>query len=526
MSVTLSSLAGAAAQFFDNNGVPLTGGLIYTYTAGTTTPAATYTSSTGLTAHANPIVLDAAGRIATGEIWLTTGVDYKFLVKTSANVQLGSYDNIPSINDLTNLANTTNPALGDALVGFRQSNASGNLTGAVGRTVHQKLQETISVKDFGAVGDGTTNDTTAITNAFAAAGTQPVFFLGGDFYAGPSGYDLQNGNSAISYTDGLQKNVFLNTRKLTGVQAIGAGTLSGFSPTAYMYDTLEDCDVGADFFIGIRNRHRFGGSAVKGGRIGIYSQVQNTSATNAGNLNRNYVAIQGSIYADSSDNGTDLGANAKGAYFGGGFATYVAAAAQNLLNITGAEFNTFVSAGASVKYQFGLQIAGANAQRGGGYDAAISISGIANPTITHAGYGVGILFNSANGAEPFSTDSTIIAAVTNGTVTIQTGIDFSAYTMTQFIIAGKYSKLSESGLTIGDSGGNSLLIGGAQSTNANFLIRPKGTGSLYLQNSDGSKTNIQCNQDGAVLMPNLPSSSVGLPSGALWRNGTTVSIIP
>ena len=172
MAVTLSSLAGAAAQFFDNNGVPLAGGLIYTYTAGTTTPAATYTSSTGLTAHANPIVLDAAGRIPTGEIWLTTGVDYKFLVKTSANVQLGSYDNIPSINDFTvinaefaELANTSNVALGDAMVGFRQSNSTGNLPGAIGRTVHQKFQETISVKDFGAIGDGTTNNTTAIQAA-------------------------------------------------------------------------------------------------------------------------------------------------------------------------------------------------------------------------------------------------------------------------------------------------------------------------------------------------------------------------
>ena len=48
MAVSLSLYAGAGAQFFDNNGVPLNGGLIYTYDAGTTTPASTYTSSSAV----------------------------------------------------------------------------------------------------------------------------------------------------------------------------------------------------------------------------------------------------------------------------------------------------------------------------------------------------------------------------------------------------------------------------------------------------------------------------------------------
>jgi hypothetical protein len=52
MSVTPSPIGGFAAQFFDNNGVILSGGKIYTYAAGTTTPQATYTSASGVTPHA------------------------------------------------------------------------------------------------------------------------------------------------------------------------------------------------------------------------------------------------------------------------------------------------------------------------------------------------------------------------------------------------------------------------------------------------------------------------------------------
>ena len=95
MAVNLSMLAGAGAQFFDNSGVILSGGLVYTYAAGTTTPQASYTTSAGNTAHTNPIVLDSAGRVASGgEIWLTDAVAYKFVLKTAAAVTIATYDNV------------------------------------------------------------------------------------------------------------------------------------------------------------------------------------------------------------------------------------------------------------------------------------------------------------------------------------------------------------------------------------------------------------------------------------------------
>ncbi|WP_353209807.1 glycosyl hydrolase family 28-related protein [Sphingorhabdus sp.] len=152
MSVFLSPLGGAGAQFFDNNGVILTGGKIYTYAAGTSTPQTSYTSSSGATAHANPIVLDSAGRVPGGEIWLTDILVYKFVVETSAAVLLGTYDNISGINAVQINA--------DIVV------YDPPFTGGVATTVENKLAQYVSVKDFGAVGDGITDDTAAIQAAF------------------------------------------------------------------------------------------------------------------------------------------------------------------------------------------------------------------------------------------------------------------------------------------------------------------------------------------------------------------------
>jgi hypothetical protein len=102
MTVSISLFAGIGAQFFTNDGVPLAGGLIYSYAAGTTTPKTTYTSSTGTTAHTNPIILNSAGRVPGGEIWLTLG-GYKFVLATSTNVTIATYDNVFSVAGGANL---------------------------------------------------------------------------------------------------------------------------------------------------------------------------------------------------------------------------------------------------------------------------------------------------------------------------------------------------------------------------------------------------------------------------------------
>jgi hypothetical protein len=96
MSVFLSPIGGAGWQFFNNSGVILSGGKLFTYAAGTTTPKPTYTSFSGNTTHTNPIILDSAGRVPGGEIWLLV-LPYKFALYTSTDVLIATYDNISGV---------------------------------------------------------------------------------------------------------------------------------------------------------------------------------------------------------------------------------------------------------------------------------------------------------------------------------------------------------------------------------------------------------------------------------------------
>ena len=95
MSVNLSPLGGAGWQFFTDDGIPLSDGLIYTYYAGTTTPLTTYTSGQGTVANLNPVELNSAGR-PPSQIWLAP-VPYKFVLKTSAFVTIWTMDNLSGL---------------------------------------------------------------------------------------------------------------------------------------------------------------------------------------------------------------------------------------------------------------------------------------------------------------------------------------------------------------------------------------------------------------------------------------------
>jgi hypothetical protein len=101
-------------QFFDLNGAPLSGGKLYTYAAGTTTPLASYTDSTGNIANTNPIILDSRGE---ANVWLSGDV-YKFALYDSSNVLIWTVDNINGTTFATNFTGTGSQVAFSVVNGF------------------------------------------------------------------------------------------------------------------------------------------------------------------------------------------------------------------------------------------------------------------------------------------------------------------------------------------------------------------------------------------------------------------------
>lgn len=383
MAVFLSPVGGVAAQFFTNTGAVLTGGKLFTYLAGTTTPAATYTSSNGFTAWTNPIVLDAAGRVPSGgEIWLTDGLLYKFVLKDANDVLIATYDNISGINSnfvafvnqqeivtatagqtVFNLgisyqpgtnslsvfvdgvnqygpgaqysyvetdANTvtfnaglhvgaevkftTTQQQGAGAVDASQVSYTPPFTGSVPTNVEAKLAQYVSVKDFGAVGDGIIDDTAAIQAAlnsgvkliYAPTGTYKIttlvlpnnVSLVGDGPAatifdgsGASYGDLTDGCHIITYAGTLSATAILTALPaLSGNVAEGDRTLPFASaPSVSGNDIIVIYNPTDYSFSGFRSYYR-------AGEMARVATVSGSTVAMQGTLCDSYLAADVDLY--------------------------------------------------------------------------------------------------------------------------------------------------------------------------------------------------------------------------------------
>ncbi len=152
----------------DSNGDPISGATWNFYATGTTTPVAVYADSDLSTSLGAVVTANSVGRFA--DIYLDDDVIYRAILKDAGGSNLADIDPVSEPIDATTIM-------------FTQSG-----TGAVARAVESKLRDLVNVKDFGATGDGTTDDRAAL----AAADTVSDFTVGAGSYRIASNLTISN----------------------------------------------------------------------------------------------------------------------------------------------------------------------------------------------------------------------------------------------------------------------------------------------------------------------------------------------
>lgn len=202
-------IPNAKQQFLDANGNPLAGGFVYYYIPGTTTFKNTYQNSALTILNTNPIILDSAGEC------IAYGTDTYRQIVTDVNGNL-IWDQ-PTVSGISNSA--TNVIY------------TPSFSNAVSRSVKVKLEESVSVDDFGALGDGSTDDTTAIQNALNS-GIKDIKFVSNKTYLINGGLTCSTVGVNITATGAtikLKNNAFsLSMLTLTGSNStVNGGTWDG-----------------------------------------------------------------------------------------------------------------------------------------------------------------------------------------------------------------------------------------------------------------------------------------------------------
>ena len=178
-------------QFLDNNGRPLVGGKLFTYQAGTTTKLSTYTDSGGLTANANPTILDFRGE---ANIWIPPNIAYKYVLAPESDTDppanpIWTVDNLVS-SQLVTLYGGVDSGVANAYVLTFTANFTAYTDGIVIYWIPSNTNTTASTINVNGLGpvDIVNQDSTPLTSSQLVANqVATIMYVGGQFLLISSG---------------------------------------------------------------------------------------------------------------------------------------------------------------------------------------------------------------------------------------------------------------------------------------------------------------------------------------------------
>lgn len=257
------------------------GALLYTVAAGGAWPGdalATYTDQGGGSSNANPVECDTLGQ---ADVWLGSSA-YRMILKTAAGVTIWDTDNVSSFASLADFSASS----GSSKVGYLQAG-----TGAVATTLQAFGRREINVMDYGAVGDGVTDDTAAFNLAtqstltwvaglqydiIVPSGRGLKFKLNGAVYVRKGQTLRGNGHGAyIDATGNTTTNTFVMGRGLiSGSGADDAGgapvkvenlfILGGAATKGVLYTNAQGFAINSTFLSAVGIGIEFGSGAADG----------------------------------------------------------------------------------------------------------------------------------------------------------------------------------------------------------------------------------------------------------------------
>jgi hypothetical protein len=271
-------IASPFQQFFDRDGSPLDNGFVYIGIANLNPESSTLTVYFD-----DALTIPAAQPLRTSNGYIvrngsparvyTSQEDFSLTVREKNGVLVYTVaDATSSSNVATQLAQFISDladGTGSSLVGYNQGS-----TGAVDRTVEDRLRERVSVKDFGAVGDGVTDDTAAIQAAIAAAADSKygLFFESGKNYLVASPLSFSNSGNTVPRWVDFNGCVITASGSFSGSSVVYVENPQGKVDTFWMKNAYIDA-TGVSY-----------GFYLKGGQDGRYYSLQAVNATSHGFL--------------------------------------------------------------------------------------------------------------------------------------------------------------------------------------------------------------------------------------------------